>query len=194
MGNEQETLRFDAGPHEYWIGGRRIESVTQILQRENFIKESEHIDAYYLDKGTAIHKMTELDDLGLLDESSLHVPGALDLTGYLESWRKYKQQYGATYTREEVEVRGYDPIYMYATTIDRVDCEIKSGGPAKWHKYQIAAEWNVAKIMKLRAAPTRNVYLREDGSMPQVKEYTIAELRNNLATFLCILHVLRARG
>lgn len=187
------NFTFDARSHTYRLDGVVIPSVTQILSAEGFITGTEHIGHYYLERGTAAHKATELDDLGILDIESLRQEGMLDLTGYVESWRKYKARYGQSYAPGEVEVRGYDPVYQYATTMDRVDCEIKTGEPAKWHKYQISAEWNVARLMKLQTAPTRNVYINEDGSEPRVIEYTYRELKQNLDTFLCILHTLRAR-
>lgn len=168
--------------HEYFLGTHRIEGVSEVLGATGLKRENPGSSEWYLDRGKAIHKATELYDIGLLDEKTLDER----IKGYVQSWKRLAR----TYKKEDIEVKLYDKFYRYAGTLDRVDCDIKSGGPEPWHILQAAAYWN------LRGGGLglfHNVYLKEDGSMPTIKQYTYMELKRALHTFLCALNVMRAR-
>jgi len=135
----QEALRFDEASHTYWLGDRKLISVTTVL-REARLFEYGNL-GMAADRGTAIHTVTELDDAGALDTSKIVNP----LLGPLEGWRKFKQD-------SKIEVLGveeaiYHPIYLYAGKCDRRIrwkgkegvIDIKSGVRAPWHGLQSMA-------------------------------------------------------
>jgi len=188
-----QNFTFNERSHEYALDGRKMESITQVLQAEGFIPESEIIDPYFLARGTAVHDAVELHLLGKLNRDLLKQPGMLDLTGYVDSAIKYLEYFKIEIKPEEVEVKLYDPVYFYAGRLDTLHCDWKSGGPSRWHVYQIAAQRNLAKVNKYPDGPRRTVYLQEDGSMAKFKEYSLNELKRALDTFLCALNVMRAK-
>jgi hypothetical protein len=187
------NFTFNDRLHEYALDGRRMESITQILQSEGFIPESEFIDPYHLAVGTAVHDAVELHLLGNLKRELLQQPGMLDITGYVDSAIKYLEHFNIQINPEEVEVKLYDPCYLYAGRLDTLHCDWKSGGPSRWHVFQIAAQRNLAKVNGYPDGPRRTVYLQEDGSMAKFKEYSLAELKRALDTFLCAINTCRAK-
>jgi hypothetical protein len=107
-------LTFDEPTHRYELDGVVLPSVTQILQ---VLGGYEGIPKHILDiaaaRGTAIHRATELEDLGTLDYGSLDD----ELIPYLMAWQKFKDD-----TKPEligIEVRGYHPLLKYAGGYDR---------------------------------------------------------------------------
>lgn len=105
-------LTLDEEKHEYRVGDRVLPSVTQILREMGmvddryFSKESAH-------RGIAVHKATELYDLGTLDEDSLDPR----LQGYLGAWISFRKETGFFPTC--VEGRGFSK-FGYAGTFDRI--------------------------------------------------------------------------
>lgn len=65
------------------------------------------------DRGTAVHKITELDDAGTLDYGSLDD----ELTGYLMAWHRFKDEMKPEIF--DAEYAGYHPTLLYAGTRDR---------------------------------------------------------------------------
>jgi len=164
-------LTFEESTHTYTLDGQEIPSVTQVLKAEGFIN-TDFIDPWYAERGTAVHKATELFDLGTLDESSLDPR----IVGYLEAWKKYRRDTGYTPDPDMIERRMYHPTLKYAGTIDRPGLDIKSGSPEPWHVIQAAG------YEDLMLANTDDVsrgwsmiYLKEDGTY-KVKPYSAIEL------------------
>lgn len=77
-------IEFKENDHSYWHGGRQLPSVNQIL-RELEVYSYTDIDPWYAERGTAVHKATELWDQGNLN------PLTLDdqIAGYLDAWKRF---------------------------------------------------------------------------------------------------------
>lgn len=108
-----EALQFDPATHTYTVGGRVVPSVTQVLgplvDLSKIPRETLEIARQ---KGTAIHKMAELDARGDLDEDTLPEW----MRPVLEQWRKFRAD-----TRFEIiesEQQVYHQKYGYAGTFD----------------------------------------------------------------------------
>ena len=109
---DSKELTFDEEKHEYRLNGRILPSVTQILREIGFVD-----DTYFTEdsaaRGIAVHKATELYDLGTLDEDSLD-PRLVD---YLEGWKRFRNETGFFPT--SIEGRGWSK-FGYVGTFDRV--------------------------------------------------------------------------
>lgn len=107
-------IRFDADTHTYWLGQRRVPSVTQILQPvSDFSMVKPEVLEYKRQLGTAVHLATELYDKDDLDF------GSLDTTveAYLAGWILFRQETG--FEVEKIEQRVFHPSLFYAGTLDR---------------------------------------------------------------------------
>src|SRR3990172_5577557 len=179
--------------HRYFIGYREYASVTAVLRAEGFMPMFDR--PWYLERGKMIHSATELWDKGILDEATIDPR----ITGYLESWKKFKIGRGE-YPAEAIEIKLYDDVYGDAGTLDRWDCDIKTGAPEPWHIFQIGEYYRLVGIhMKLNknvcfpVKPNKNVYLQEDGSYPIIRTYAPSKLIEAGQTFLCALNVYPAK-
>lgn len=176
--------------HRYFLGGVEYDSVTNILRAEGFMSNYVPADLdWYMERGTMVHKATELWDQDKLDEESVDPR----IRGYLESWKLFQIDRGKIYAPCEIEIKLYDPIYQDAGTLDRIDLDIKTGQSERWHVFQVARYNKLAKINGRLEGPDRTVCLQEDGSYPKVKIYTPAELRRANETYLCCLNIYRAK-
>ena len=106
-------LRLDEDAHAYFLGERRLPSVTQVLaQLEDWSK----VDPVALEiarvRGQHIHRMVELDVHGNLDEDTL----APEYHGYLRQWRKFLAETRFKPLLAECQV--FDERYGYAGTFD----------------------------------------------------------------------------
>jgi hypothetical protein len=103
-------LVFREEDHSFWLGDRRLPSVTQILS--NFIPRFQ-CDVWYLERGKAVHKATEFYDKGTLDPESVDP----QIEGYVRAWIKFREDYH--FTPDFIEHKTHHPIYGYAGIIDR---------------------------------------------------------------------------
>lgn len=107
-------IDFKPEGHEYRVGGRQVPSVTQILEplyEWSGIPLATMIQA--AERGTAVHRATELYDFGILDEESLDEETA----AYLEGYRKFLAD--THFTPERVEHKIFSTEHDYAGTLDR---------------------------------------------------------------------------
>ena len=179
--------------HEYFINGARVPSVTQVLPYNFYGNESENKRLI----GQYVHRMIELHDCNNLDEDTLHPV----LRGYLKSYKlltDFKEENvicdyktGVRHPCVELQLAGYyilvtggvakdgkivpgthgtynelslfHPIYLFAGTIDYLHYE------------------TAEKTTQIKA-----IYLKEDGSMPQIEDYTKG-LRRSTQVFLSFL-------
>jgi len=176
--------------HEYFINGARVPSVTQVLPYNFYGNESESKRLI----GQYVHRMIELHDCNNLDEDTLHPV----LRGYLKSYKlltDFKEENvicdyktGVRHPCVELQLAGYyilvtegvtengnivpgtynelslyHPIYLFAGTIDYLHYE------------------TVGKAIQIKA-----IYLKEDGRMPQIEDYTKG-LRRSTQVFLSFL-------
>lgn len=121
-------LNFDAESHVYRWNGLAVPSVTQVLGAVG-IPDLSAIPAGTLEaarvRGTRVHKLCELYDLGELDESSLDEIGR----GYLEQWKKAREAMGGF---TWIEKPLYSQKYGYAGTPDRVQILERSKTALIW--------------------------------------------------------------
>ena len=176
-------LMFDEALHIFTLDGRRIASVTQILK--HFIPRW-NCDLFYLERGTAVHKATELYDKGTLDMNSVDP----QIEGYLQAWIKFREDY--RFIPSWIERQAYHPVFLYAGIIDRIgDCkegncilDIKSSGTqSKFDLLQLAGYSCLVSAPK-----TLNIYLQEDGRY-KVKIYTPKELGEAKNVFLSMVTI-----
>lgn len=172
-------FRFDPIKHAYYLGDRRLGTVTGIIK--HFIPRWE-CDRWYLERGSAVHEATEYYDRGTLDEGSV---GDV-VYGYLEAWKAFRHDYGFMPT--DIELQKYHPAYFYAGTIDRLGVsvvlgpsllDIKTGEPSPADAIQLVGgyremigEWDRACYP---------VYLHSDGTYTKpipYKDKQMRELRN----------------
>lgn len=108
-------LTFDEALHEYRLGGVRVPSVTQILAPLcSFEGIPREVLEAKRDLGQRVHFATQLDDEDDLDDSSIEP----DVIGYLEGYRRFRRETGATVVLNEQRV--FDPVLRVAGTLDRV--------------------------------------------------------------------------
>ena len=139
-------LEFDPIAHEYKIAGRKVPGVTSVIDAI-LGGEFAFVDAEKLEiarqRGTAVHKLTELDDAGTLDDASIDPA----LIGYLAAWQKFRAD--CIQEMIAIETRVACPAGTYAGTLDRVALlkshqrphviDIKTGSIPKSVGVQLAA-------------------------------------------------------
>lgn len=175
--------------HVYRLDGKRIDGLTSTIAEAGLI--SKYGSDWHMQRGTFIHQATEYYDRDELDESSVDP----QIQGYLESWKKFRKD--QNYIPNQIELKLYDPIYLYAGTIDRLPlCDLKSGIEEKWHKWQLAGYWNLCKVNNFgdQCLNPFNVYLDKNGGSPKVRNYKQTEMREFLKDFLCILQFVRLKN
>jgi hypothetical protein len=184
-------LQFDEATHTYSLDGRPLDGLTSTIKEAGLIRSNGDQAQWYMQRGKYIHLATELHDRGELDESTLDP----QIVPYLESWKRFRGDQG--YEPSHTELKLYDPIYLYAGTIDRLPlCDLKSGAEDRWHKWQLAGYWNLCKVNGFgdQCSNPFNVYLDEDGGPPKIRNYTQAQMREALKDFLCILQFVRLKN
>jgi hypothetical protein len=108
-------LEFDPGAHCYRIGGKVLPAVTRVIAPLiDYSMVNEELLALASERGSAVHKATELHDLDDLDECSLDDR----LEPYLAAWKRFRAETG--FVPEAIEQRLHHPLHGYAGTIDRV--------------------------------------------------------------------------
>lgn len=107
-------LTFEPESHVYRLDGRVIPNVTRVLEplAELWRVPRDVLEAAQV-RGTRVHRVCELDDLGTLDESSVNEA----LRGYLDAWRKFKREHD--FTPDLIETRVVHLARGYAGTLDR---------------------------------------------------------------------------
>lgn len=158
-------FRFEAATHTYWLGRRRLPSITQIIAATS----TEPVPFYYTervrDRGSRIHQATARFDLGggwgddLLETD---VPRVRAYASFLALQRPRYQQ---------VEQPRYSTRYLFAGTPDRVGqwpngrrfvLDIKAGEPLPEYGLQTAAQ-----VLALNEPPDARLrytlHLRHDG-------------------------------
>ncbi len=132
-------LTFNEELHEYRLDGRVLPSVTQVLWSMGHIDTAWFTEESRI-RGTLVHKLCELHDLGTLDVESIDPK----LAGYLEAWKTFCRMTEIVWT--SIEKKAHHPGGSYAGTPDRrgitskgkkILVDIKSGPFAQWHRWQI---------------------------------------------------------
>jgi hypothetical protein len=135
------NLLFDEVTHTYWLDGKKIPSVTEILKDAGWIDTTWYKQSG-TDRGTAVHEATEFIDRGDLDVEDFK---SEPWYGYIEAYMAFKRETGfePVYIEEQLA----HPEWKYAGTLDRIGkiagevilLDIKTGAAANWHGIQLAA-------------------------------------------------------
>lgn len=164
-------LHLDEATHTYWLDGAQIPGVTSVLSvAHSFGFVSAEALESAQERGTYVHKMCELDDLGTLhpDEES----GAFG--GYLRAWRNFCREYGAAWDGG-VECIGHSRVYRYAGTVDRRGTLKRR--PGRW-VIDIKTSVQKYKVWGLQTAAYRNIAAEEDARWSTAQRATV-RLRND---------------
>jgi hypothetical protein len=109
-------LKFDEEAHVYTVGDDEYRSVSTVISDFGFGGKSyEGIPSWALRLGTLRHYVTELDDLGVLEESTVHER----LVPALNAWRKWRDD-NPLAKPIAIEAQVADSKLLIAGTIDRV--------------------------------------------------------------------------
>lgn len=135
-------FRFEEEGHRYFLGDQELPSVTTVITAVLGGTITVSPEAWKMagERGTAVHKACELDDLGTLDESTVG-----EEWPYLDAYRKFKSEHACEW--DGIERRHYHEVYNYAGTIDRMGTldgrrsilDIKTGLRSPLHDIQLAA-------------------------------------------------------
>jgi hypothetical protein len=116
--------------------------VTEAIRLAGLMGDTSHFNDYARDRGTAVHLLTQLDDEGDLDESSVDPA----LAPYLVGWRKFKAEFKPKWSMIEASLEHH--AYPFCGRLDRFGTlapgflsvvDIKSGAKAPWHRVQLSA-------------------------------------------------------
>ena len=148
-------VEYNDSIHEYTLGGIHIPSVSELLKP---VTGEFECAPMYAERGTAVHNLTELWDIGL------YFPELADdeLTTYMMAYEDFHDQHDVEVLRLERIV--FNRELMYAGRLDRIWLidgvkhltDIKTGGKYKQHIFQLCAYQ-----MASEALPTHlsNLYL-----------------------------------
>lgn len=166
-------LVFDEATHTYTLGGKRLPSVTQVLDR---LVDWRHVDRSVLDAaaefGSHVHQAVDLWNRGVLDEEDLDPA----LTPYVDGWRKFLADTQATLIASEARLAcrlpGYagtaDAILTLGGRVCLVD--IKTGAVPRTVGPQTAAYANAWDEANPRHRIRRRFALALDGSSYSLRE------------------------
>lgn len=183
-------LEYDEGRHAYYVDGKALPSVTQILDGAGLIS------AFCRDeesrfRGTAVHAYCAQDDIAPLDLRT--VPASL--RNYVRAWRRYRIDTGFMPTLIEHRVDSFE--YGYSGRFDRLGVmpgqslltlldikTAKTGSIATYVRLQLAA-------YALAYAPTRVFDRRTVSLMPDgrynTRNYPLFTHHSDRAEWLGIL-------
>jgi hypothetical protein len=109
----EETLQLDESTHTYWIGKRKFDSVSRILQELHLCNDYTGISSFYAERGTAVHKAVEFVDKGTLDDATVDPA----IGGYVQAYRRFLRESG--YVPMYWEVALHHEQLGFAGSIDK---------------------------------------------------------------------------
>jgi hypothetical protein len=107
-----EGLAFDPETHTFLVNGESLPSVTTIIKQAGLTPDYSFVDPWYLERGTFIHRATELWEKGTLDDDTVDP----EITGYLTAYKSFRADWRDRVTGQEVRL--WHPRYRYAGIID----------------------------------------------------------------------------
>jgi hypothetical protein len=189
-------LRFDPEKHIYYIDDKQEFSVTQVMDDVRIIDPTWYTEESR-ERGSLVHKITELLDQGVLDWDS--VDPALE--PYIQAYETFLSDYMPEY--DYIEKRVYDPICRFAGTLDRAGrfhgkkhfiLDIKTGQIQEWTRLQTAAyQYCLAKedpkYSHTKLVPRYGLQLNNDGTYNFDNKYHPSTFADDIKTFksaLCV--------
>lgn len=151
-------LTFDEPTHTYRWQGRVVPSVTQVLDSclNSFAFVAENLLEAARDRGTYVHQLCELSDLGELDDDAERDG---EHWKRLLAWRKFCSDYGANWSA--IETRGYSARFGYAGTVDRRGKLERHTGTRQWI-IDIKSSASKSKSWGMQLAAYRQIATEED--------------------------------
>ena len=147
--------------HRHLVNGDQWPGVTEVIGSLD-LQGSMPAD-FYLDRGTAVHRATELLDLGTLDESTVDPEHVL---GRLNAYKAFLEDVHPIILDVEQLVR--NPRWKYCGKLDRRlkirgregILDIKCGAEEKWHRLQTMGY----RLCFRRRMARWCLYLKDDGT------------------------------
>lgn len=123
-------LTFNAERHEYRWKGAIVPGVTSLLAPiHDFSKVPRQVLEAAQARGQYVHAMTELFDLGVLDEDANACVNEGAYVGYLAAWKAFLAEYEPNWL--EIEQQGFCEALGYAGTWDRFGTFARKR-PGRW--------------------------------------------------------------
>lgn len=153
-------LAFDASLHEYRWESRRVPGVTEVISAalgNPFANIPAQVLEHKRRLGEAAHLACHLDDMGELDEDSVHP----EVWPRLQAWRAFRREFRCEILLSERPL--YHPTHGYAGTLDRAVLrrhewravvDLKTGLPGAAAALQTAAYAELVDA-ELGALPSR---------------------------------------
>jgi hypothetical protein len=175
-------ITYDSEGRAYFNGERvpRTTEICALLAPRGFDP-----GPYYKHKGTLIHRITEWEDSGELDESTVDP----SLQGYLDAYRRFKEENSFRIISREYKF--FHPKYRYCGRVDiygyfytrewNWTVDIKSGQPHESDLLQSPAYLFGMKADGHSASRCGDLYLRENGT------YRFEEVKSPTEKFLRFL-------
>jgi hypothetical protein len=187
-------IDFDEREHVYRVDGVVRPSVTQILAGVGLI-DPRWFTPESRARGQAVHAACHYLDEGDLDLASV----APEIEKYVDAWMCFKRDVSLEVVSAEQLV--YRPAHGYCGRLDRVArmhggpsqfvLDIKTGGPADWHRLQTAAYAGCLPGFYRRAT----VHLGSDGRYAYAfREHKLSESMRDWADFQACLRVFELKG
>ena len=111
----KRDFRFYEESHTYMLDGARLPSVSEIISPlVDFSGVPLDVLQFAAERGKAVHKACELDDLEQLNYYELDPR----LTPYVDAWQKFKRDFEPTFLFNEEPM--FNELFGYAGTPDRV--------------------------------------------------------------------------
>ena len=178
---------FDQATHTYTINGRKVPSVTQVL---NDLLPCWKASEWYLQRGTAVHACAALIATG---QDFEHDP-AID--GQVWALRKFFAEVKPVVLSVEKQV--YSERYQYAGTLDllaeingkRVVVDFKASESAAL-PYQLAA-YSIAEMTDPQKGC--GVIIKEDGSYSMTKVFNLRPYQRGFLALLGAYNIRRNAG
>jgi hypothetical protein len=183
-------FEFREEDHSYWLDGRRLESVTEILSLSG-IADYRWSNEESMTRGSFVHRATEYIDKGSLDWTTLDDT----LRPYCEAYQRFVED-----KRPEIilsEKPMYHATYLYSGKPDRVFLldgvtsliDLKTGAPNRATQIQMAAYREMIRVSEdIHCAKCFSLHLRDDGTY-RLDE--IKDLKRNFQIFLGAMTVER---
>ena len=176
------NLYYDDELHIYLIDGEVVPGLTDIFMDLGIINIRWYTEGSR-DRGTAVHKITEMYDRGSLDMNSVDPR----LIGFLEGYKLFHEEVKPKVL--EIELPVGHRLLRYASKIDRIYniknigkaiVDLKSGAKERWHKLQLSAQHMAYSKEPLSLF---DLYLKSNGT------YKLEQQEHDENTWLSMVNV-----